>query len=92
MFNSFATPQTVAHQAPLSTEFSRQEYWCCHFLFQGVFLTQGLNPHLLHWQADSLPPATRDAHCAHYFHLLVPLITVKRLPLLVFLFAIIGGK
>ena len=23
----FATPQTVAHQAPLSTGFSRQEYW-----------------------------------------------------------------
>ena len=25
--NSFATPWTVAHQAPLSREFSRQEYW-----------------------------------------------------------------
>ena len=23
----FATPQTVAHQTPLSMEFSRQEYW-----------------------------------------------------------------
>ena len=27
----------------------------CHFLLQGIFLTQGLNPRLLHWQADSLP-------------------------------------
>ena len=27
----------------------------CHFLLQGIFLTQGLNPHLLHWQSDSLP-------------------------------------
>ena len=27
----------------------------CHFPLQGVFLTQGLNPHLLHWQVDSLP-------------------------------------
>ena len=30
----------------------------CHFLLQGIFLTQGLNMHLLcllHWQADSLP-------------------------------------
>ena len=30
----------------------------CHALLQGIFLTQGLNPHLLHllhWQADSLP-------------------------------------
>ena len=29
----------------------------CHFLLQGIFPTQGLNPHLfclLHWQADSL--------------------------------------
>ena len=25
--NSFATPWTVARQAPLSTGFSRQEYW-----------------------------------------------------------------
>ena len=30
----------------------------CHFLLQGIFPTQGSNPHLLcvlHWQADSLP-------------------------------------
>ena len=27
----------------------------CHFLLQGVFLMQGSNPRLLHWQADSLP-------------------------------------
>ena len=26
----------------------------CHFLLQGIFLTQGLNTRLLHWQADSL--------------------------------------
>ena len=26
----------------------------CHFLLQGIFLHQGLNPHLLHWQANSL--------------------------------------
>ena len=26
----------------------------CHFLFHGIFLTQGLNLGLLHWQADSL--------------------------------------
>ena len=28
-----------------------------HFLLQGIFLTQRLNLHLLHWQADSLPLA-----------------------------------
>ena len=27
----------------------------CHFLLQGIFPTQGSNPRLLHWQADSLP-------------------------------------
>ena len=27
----------------------------CHFLLQGIFLTQKLNPRLLRWQADSLP-------------------------------------
>ena len=52
------TPWTVACQAPLSMEFSRQEYWNeLPFLLQGSFLTQGLNPCLLcllHWQADSL--------------------------------------
>ena len=29
----------------------------CHFLFQGIFLNQGWNPHLLHllhWQVDAL--------------------------------------
>ena len=31
----FATPWTVAHQAPLSKGFSKQEYWMgCHDLFQ----------------------------------------------------------
>ena len=27
----------------------------CHFFLQGIFLTQQLNPHLLCWQANSLP-------------------------------------
>ena len=27
----------------------------CHFLLQGIFLTQGSNLHLLRWQVDSLP-------------------------------------
>ena len=55
-----ATPWTVARQAPLSMEFSRQEIleWGCHFLLQGIFPTQGSNlnsQHLLQWQADSSP-------------------------------------
>ena len=45
----FVTPWTVALQAPLSMRFSRQEYWSgLHSLLQGIFLTQGSNPGLLH--------------------------------------------
>ena len=37
------------HQAPLSMEFSRQEYWSgYHSLLQGIFPTQGWNTGLLH--------------------------------------------
>ena len=56
MSNSLVTPWTVAHQAPLSMGFSRQEYWSgCHFLPQEIFSIQGSNLHLLHWKVDSLP-------------------------------------
>ena len=51
----FVSPWTIAHQAPLSIEFSRPEVGC-HFLLQGIFPTQGLNLCLLHWQPDSLAP------------------------------------
>ena len=34
-----------------------------HFLFQGIFPTQGLNPHLLHWQMDSLPLSHQGSPC-----------------------------
>ena len=47
--SALVTPQTVARQAPLSMGFPRQEHWSgCHFLLQGIFLTQGSNPHRLH--------------------------------------------
>ena len=43
------TPWTVAHQGPLSIGFPRQEYWSgLPFLLQGIFLTLGLKPNLLH--------------------------------------------
>ena len=52
----FVTPWTEARQASLSKGFSRQGYWSgLPFLLQGIFPTQGLNVHLLHWEADSLP-------------------------------------
>ena len=33
----------------------------CHFLLKGVFLIQGSNGHLLHWQADSLPLSHQES-------------------------------
>ena len=55
----FATPWTVALQAPLSLGFSRQEY--CHALLQGIFPTQGSNLGLLHcmWILDHLSLFTK---------------------------------
>ena len=56
-----AAPWSIAHQPPLSKEFSRQEYWSrLPFPVAGDIPTQELNPHLLrllHWQVDSLPLA-----------------------------------
>ena len=55
----FATPWTVVHQAPLSMEFSRREYWSglpCLLLGDlpdlGIKPTSPVSPAL---QADSLP-------------------------------------
>ena len=54
-----ATPWTVARQAPLSTEFSRQEYWSGlpfpppgDYPSPGIKLMSPVSPAL---QADSLP-------------------------------------
>ena len=45
----FATPWTIAYQAPQSTEFPRQEYWSgLPFPSQGIFPTQGSNLGLPH--------------------------------------------
>ena len=50
----FATPWTVAHQAPPSMEFSRQEYWSGVPLpSPGDLPDPGIEPFAL--QADSLP-------------------------------------
>ena len=49
----FATPWTVFHQALLSMEFSRQEYWSgfpC--LSPGDLSNPRIEPHHLLWQAD----------------------------------------
>ena len=51
----FATPWGIACWAPHLWDFPGMNTRVgCHFLFQGIFPTQGSNPHLLHWQVDSL--------------------------------------
>ena len=52
---TFVTPWTIAHQAPVYVPSGKNTGVGCHFVFQGIFPTQGLNPCLLHWQGDSLP-------------------------------------
>ena len=54
----FATPWTVAHQAPLSLGFSRQEYWSALLCPPpGNLPVPGIEPMSLMspWQAGSLP-------------------------------------
>ena len=52
----FVTPWSVAHQAPLSMVILqvRIREWVAISYHRGIFLTQESNPHLLHWQVDSL--------------------------------------
>ena len=60
----FATPWTVAHQAPLSVEFSRQEYWS-GFPFPSPrnLPDPGIEPGLPELQVDSLPSEPPGIGC-----------------------------
>ena len=49
----------------LSMGFPRQEHLSCHFLLQGVFPAQVLNPCLLHKQVDSLLMSQRADYKLH---------------------------
>ena len=52
---TLATPWTVAHQDPLSMEFSRQEYWSgLPFPSPGDLHNPGIEPGSPALQADSL--------------------------------------
>ena len=52
----FATPRTVARQAPLSMEFSRQEYWSgLPFHSPGDLPNPWIKPRSSALQGDSLP-------------------------------------
>ena len=54
--SDFASPWTVAHQAPLSMEFSRQEYWSgLPFPSPGHLSDSGIESGSPALQADALP-------------------------------------
>ena len=65
--NSLVSPLTVAHQAPLSIWFPRQEYWSgLPFPSPGDPPDQGIGPTSLALQADSLPRATYTTESQTY--------------------------
>jgi len=56
MSNSFATPWAIAHQAPLSMGFPRQEYWSgLSFPSPWDLPDPRIEPTSSAWQEDSLP-------------------------------------
>ena len=66
---TLCNPWTVAHQSPLSKEFSRQEYWSgLPFSSPGDLLNPGNKPVTLALQADSLQteplgkPSSQNSH------------------------------
>ena len=64
----FETLWAVASQAPLSTGFSRKEYWSgLPFPPPGDIPDPGIEPTFPALQEDSLPLSTRGALCTHSF-------------------------
>ena len=63
----FATPWTVAYQAPPSMGLSRQEYWSgLPFPSPGDLLDPGIRPGYPASQADALPPELqRETHISY---------------------------
>ena len=69
MSDSFANPWTVACQTPLSMDFPGRRVGC-HFLLQGIFLAQGLKPHLWHYRQHLHHWATWEDYvgCIHIYN------------------------
>ena len=67
MSDSFVTPWTIAHQAPLSMGFPRQEYWSWLLFPSPGDLSDPETEAASHaLQADSLLLNTREAHILVY--------------------------
>ena len=55
LWSTFVTLWSTAHQLLCPWDFPGKNTGVgCHFLLQGIFQAQGLNLHLLHWQAESI--------------------------------------
>ena len=63
--SSLLPPWTVAHQAPLPMQFSRQEYWSgLPFISPGYLPNPGMEPGSPALQADSLPSEPQGRVCS----------------------------
>ena len=82
----FMTLWTIALQAPLSLEFSRQEYWrglpCSS---PGDLPNPGIEPGSPALQADSLPSEPPGKSLIHIYHNLYPFVCSWALGLLLYL-------
>ena len=68
----FATPWTIAHQAPLSMGFSRQEYWNgLPFPSPGNLPNPGIEPRSPTLQADALTSELPGKPCAYGIAILI---------------------
>ena len=61
------TPWTIARQAATVRDSPGKNPGVgCHFLLQGIFLTQGSNPRQRHWRADSFPLSHRGSPASQF--------------------------
>ena len=58
----FATPWTVTHQAPLSMEFSRREYWTRSDQISRSVVSNSLRPHVSQHARPPCPSPTPGVH------------------------------
>ena len=66
MSNSFVTPRTVAHKAPLFMGYHRQEYWSkLPFPSPGNLPDPGIKPVSPDWQVGSPPLSHLGRRCSH---------------------------
>ena len=66
---TLCNPWTIAHQAPPSMGFSRQEYWSgLPFPSPGGLLNPGIEPRSPTLQAEALTSAPPGKPCIQYFN------------------------